>query len=83
MAYACVRVRVITARMVMANIDTANIVAAYIDTTKYSYDLYTLCACACACASVRTRTRVRVGMARMFMAYTVTGCTGTAYAVAA
>ena len=81
MAYACVRVRVITARMVMANIDTANIVAACIDTTKYSYDLYT--PCACACASVRARTRVRVVMARMFMAYTVTGCTGTAYAVAA
>ena len=75
------RARVITARMVMAYIVTGNIVATYIDTTKYSYGLYT--PCAHACAFVRTRTRVRVELACIFIAYIVTGCIGTAYAVAA
>ena len=80
-AHACVRARVIMARIVMAYIVTANIVAAYVDTTKYSYGLYT--PCACACAFVRTRTRVRVELACIFIAYIVTGCIGTVYAVAA
>ena len=80
-AHACVRARVITARMVMAYIVTGNIVATYIDTTKYSYGLYT--PCACACAFVRMHTRMRVVMACIFMACIVTGCIGTAYAVAA
>ena len=64
------RARVITARMVMAYIVTANIVATYIDTTKYSYGLYT--PCACACAFVRTRTRVRVELACIFIEIWVT-----------
>ena len=80
-AHACVRARAITVRMVMACIVPANGVAAYMHTTKYSYGLYT--PCACACAFVRTRTRVRVELACIFIACIVTGCIGTAYAVAA
>ena len=59
----------------------AEIVAAYMDTTKYSYGLYTLCACAC--TVVHTRMHVCVVMACIFMACIVTGCIGTVHAVAA
>ena len=50
-AHACVRAHVIMARIIMAYLVTANKVAAYIVTTKYSYGLYTPC--------VRTRARIR------------------------
>ena len=50
-AHACVRAHVIMARIIMAYLVTANKVAAYIVTTKYSYGLYTPCE--------RTRARIR------------------------